>query len=247
MKKYIPATSVFVFLILGWEVLARFINAAYILPAPTEIVVKIWELRKTLLLVHLPATLSVTMIGLLISIILGVALAIAMDWSKTLERALYPLVIATQTIPITALAPLFVLWFGYGIWSKIVVTILITFFPIVINVYDGFKSTKREMEELLITYGASRKQIFLKLKLPSALPYFFSAIKMAIPLSLIGAAIGEWLGAQSGLGYFSKRMMTQLDGAGVFAPIVLLSLIAMVSVAIINVLENKLLKWRKEI
>lgn len=247
MKKYIPATSVFIFLVLGWEILARVINAAYILPAPTEIVVKIWELRKALLMVHLPATLNVTMIGLLISIILGVALAIAMDWSKTLERALYPLVIATQTIPITALAPLFVLWFGYGVWSKIVVTILITFFPIVINVYDGFKSTKREMEELLITYGASRKQIFLKLKLPSALPYFFSAIKMAIPLSLIGAAIGEWLGAQSGLGYFSKRMMTQLDGAGVFAPIVLLSLIAMVSVSIINVLENKLLKWRKEI
>jgi len=247
MKKYIPATSVFVFLVLGWEILARIINAAYILPAPTEIVMKIWELRKVLLMVHLPATLNVTMIGLLISIILGVILAIAMDWSKTLERALYPLVIATQTIPITALAPLFVLWFGYGIWSKIVVTILITFFPIVINVYDGFKSTKREMEELLITYGASRKQIFLKLKLPSSLPYFFSAIKMAIPLSLIGAAIGEWLGAQSGLGYFSKRMMTQLDGAGVFAPIVLLSLIAMVTVAIINILENKLLKWRKEI
>jgi len=149
MKKYIPATSVFAFLILGWEILARVINAAYILPAPTEIVMKIWELRKALLMVHLPATLSVTMIGLLISIILGVALAIAMDWSKTLERALYPLVIATQTIPITALAPLFVLWFGYGVWSKIVVTILITFFPIVINVYDGFKSTKREMEELL--------------------------------------------------------------------------------------------------
>lgn len=247
MKKYIPATSVFVFLVLGWEILARIINAAYILPAPTKIVMKIWELRKVLLMVHLPATLNVTMIGLLISIILGVILAIAMDWSKTLERALYPLVIATQTIPITALAPLFVLWFGYGIWSKIVVTILITFFPIVINVYDGFKSTKREMEELLITYGASRKQIFLKLKLPSSLPYFFSAIKMAIPLSLIGAAIGEWLGAQSGLGYFSKRMMTQLDGAGVFAPIVLLSLIAMVTVAIINILENKLLKWRKEI
>jgi putative hydroxymethylpyrimidine transport system permease protein len=140
-----------------------------------------------------------------------------------------------------------VLWFGYSIWSKVLVTILITFFPITISVYDGFKSTKREMEELLITYGASKKDIFIKLKIPTALPHFFSAIKMAIPLSIIGAAIAEWLGAQSGLGYFSKRMMSQLDGAGVFAPIVLLSVVAMIVVAIVNILEKKIINWRKEI
>jgi putative hydroxymethylpyrimidine transport system permease protein len=140
-----------------------------------------------------------------------------------------------------------VLWFGYSIWGKVLVTILITFFPIAISVYDGFKSTKREMEELLITYGASKKDIFVKLKIPTALPHFFSAIKMAVPLSIIGAAIAEWLGAQSGLGYFSKRMMSQLDGAGVFAPIVLLSVAAMIVVAIINILEKKIINWRKEI
>jgi putative hydroxymethylpyrimidine transport system permease protein len=140
-----------------------------------------------------------------------------------------------------------VLWFGYSIWSKVLVTILITFFPITIAVYDGFKSTKREMEELLITYGASKKDIFIKLKIPTALPHFFSAIKMAVPLSIIGAAIAEWLGAQSGLGYFSKRMMSQLDGAGVFAPIVLLSAVAMIVAAIINIIEKKVITWRKEI
>ena len=91
------------------------------------------------------------------------------------------------------------------------------------------------------------QKIFLKLKLPAALPYFFSAIKMAIPLSIIGAAIGEWLGAQSGLGYFSRRMMTQLDGAGVFAPIVLLSVVAMLVVAIIGILERKLIRWRSDL
>ncbi|MGL4790803.1 MAG: ABC transporter permease, partial [Anaerotignaceae bacterium] len=96
-------------------------------------------------------------------------------------------------------------------------------------------------------YGATKVDIFLKLKIPTALPSFFSAIKMAIPLSIIGAAIAEWLGAQSGLGYFSKRMMTQLDGAGVFAPIVLLSGVAMISVYIIGFLEEKIIKWRKEI
>ena len=103
------------------------------------------------------------------------------------------------------------------------------------------------MEELLITYGASKWDIFFKLKIPSALPHFFSAVKMAIPLSVIGTAIAEWLGAQSGLGYFSKRMMTQLDGAGVFAPIVILSITAMISVAVVGAIEEKLIKWRKEI
>ena len=113
--------------------------------------------------------------------------------------------------------------------------------------FDGFKASKREIEEMLITYGATKKDIFFILKLPTALPNFFSAIKMAVPLSVIGAAIAEWLGAQSGLGYFSKRMMTQLDGAGVFAPIVLLSAVAMIVVAVINILEKRIIKWRKEI
>ena len=170
-----------------------------------------------------------------------------MDLYPKIEKALYPIIIASQTIPTTAIAPLFVLWFGYSIWSKVLVTVLITFFPITITVFDGLKSAKREMEELLITYGAGKKEIFFKLKIPGALPSFFSALKMAVPLSIIGAAIAEWLGAQSGLGYFSKRMMTQLDGAGVFAPIVLLSIAAMAVVAVINVIENRLIKWRKEL
>ena len=103
------------------------------------------------------------------------------------------------------------------------------------------------MEELLITYGAGKWEIFYRLKLPSALPNFFSAMKMAIPLSIIGAAIGEWLGSQSGLGYFSKRMMTQLDGAGVFAPIVLLSAVAMILVEIVTFIEKRMIGWRKEL
>ena len=98
----------------------------------------------------------------------------------------------------------------------------------------------------MLTFGADRKQIFMKLKIPAVLPYFFSAIKMAIPLSLIGAAIGEWLGAKSGLGYFSRRMMTQLDGAGVFAPIVLLSIAAMALVAVVSIFEKKLIVWRND-
>ena len=247
MKKSIPSIILTVILFAIWQVIAMRMNASYILPSPIEIVKKIWELRDVLFTVHLPATMGVTSLGLVISIVLGLFLAIIMDLNEKIESALYPVIIASQTIPTTAIAPLFELWFGYGIWSKVLVTILITFFPITITVYDGFKSTKREMEELLTTYGATKKDIFIKLKLPSALPYFFSAIKMAVPLSIIGAAIAEWLGAQSGLGYFSKRMMTQLDGAGVFAPVVVLSVVAMVLVGIIGIIENALIKWRKEI
>ena len=247
MKRYLPSVLFLAALLLLWQLGAGRMDAAYILPTPIGILRKLWELREPLFAIHLPATMKVTGIGLVISFVLGIGLAILMDASPVVEQALYPIVIASQTIPTTAIAPLFVVWFGYGIWSKIVVTILMTFFPITITVFDGFKSVKREMEELLISYGATPKDIFIKLKLPTALPHFFSAIKMAIPLSVIGAAIGEWLGAQSGLGYFSRRMMTQLDGAGVFAPILLLSAVAMILVGIISLFENILIKWRKEL
>lgn len=246
-KANLPA-AVFIFLLLIlWEIGAARMNAAYILPTPVQIIKKIWELREPLFKVHLPATMLVTGIGLAISVVLGLALAIAMDGSEIIRKTLYPLVVATQTIPITAIAPLFVVWFGYGIWSKIVVAVLMTFFPITITVYDGLRSARLEMSELLETYGAKKIDIFRLVKIPCALPYFFSAVKMAVPISVIGAAIGEWLGAQSGLGYFSRRMMTQLDGAGVFAPIILLSAVAMISVGILAIIERKCVKWRGEV
>ena len=246
-KANLPAAILMFALLIIWQAAAMHMNAAYILPSPIQIVKKLWDLRVRLFKAHLPATMEVVTVGLTISIVLGLFLAVIMDMSETVEKAIYPLVIASQTIPTTALAPLFVLWFGYGIWSKVLVTVLMTFFPITITVFDGFKSVKTEMTELMQTFGADKKQIFLKLKLPAVLPYFFSAIKMAIPISIIGAAIGEWLGAQSGLGYFSRRMMTQLDGAGVFAPILLLSIAAMVLVAIVGIFEKKLIRWRKDL
>lgn len=242
----LPALMFLLALLMLWQLGAMKVNAAYILPTPVQIIKKLWELRVVLFTVHLPATMLVTLLGLAISLVLGLGLAVLMDASPFWQKALYPVVVASQTIPTTAIAPLFVLWFGYGIWSKVLVTILITFFPITITVYDGLQSARVEMAELLLTYGAARRDIFFKIKVPCTLPYFFSAVKMAVPMSIIGAAIGEWLGAQSGLGYFSRRMMTQLDGAGVFAPIVLLSAAAMVSVALLSLLERKVVRWRGE-
>ena len=231
MKKNanLPALIFMFALLIVWQCIAMGMNAAYILPSPTQVLVRLWELRKPLFTAHLPATMLCTGVGLAISIALGL------------------LIVASQTIPTTALAPLFVLWFGYTIWSKVLVTVLITFFPIAMTVFDGFRSAKTDMVDMLKTFGAGKKEIFLKLKIPAALPYFFSALKMAIPMSIIGAAIGEWLGAQAGLGYFSRRMMTQLDGAGVFAPIVLLSVVAMIAVGIVSWLEKKIITWRSSL
>lgn len=246
-KNSLPALVLVFVLLFVWQMGAMRLNAAYILPSPMQILTRLWELRGPLLTAHLPATMSVTAIGLAISICFGLGLAVLMDAVPAVQRALYPIIIASQTIPTTALAPLFVLWFGYTIWSKVLVTVLITFFPITITVYDGLQSVRVEMIELLRTYGANRWDIFRKLKFPATLPYFFSALKMAVPMSIIGAAIGEWLGAQSGLGYFSRRMLTQLDGAGVFAPIVLLSAVAMLLVAVITLLEKRVVRWRGDL
>ena len=249
MKKNanLPALLLTFALLMAWQLGAMGMDAAYILPSPVQVLQRLWELRGPLLTAHLPATLLCTGIGLAISIVLGVLLAVLMDAFPTAEKMLYPIIVASQTIPTTALAPLFVLWFGYTIWSKVLVTVLITFFPIAITVFDGFRSAKTDMIDLLRTFGAGKKEIFLRLKLPASLPYFFSAIKMAIPLSIIGAAIGEWLGAQAGLGYFSRRMMTQLYGAGVFAPIVLLSVVAMLAVWIVALIEKKAVTWRGDL
>ena len=242
----LPAAMLVFALLMFWQMAAMGMNAAYIMPSPAQVVQRLWDLRGPIFTAHLPATMSVVVIGLMISIVLGMALAILMDASPIAEKALYPVVIASQTIPTTALAPLFVLWFGYTIWSKVLVTVLMTFFPVTITVFDGFRSVRTEMKDLMFCMGADTWQMFFKLKLPAVLPCFFSALKMAVPLSVIGAAIGEWLGAQSGLGYFSRRMMTQLDGAGVFAPILLLSIAAMLLVAVVSAIEKRVITWRNE-
>lgn len=247
MKKYKASIALSLLFIAIWQVSAEVLNMPYILPSPLGILKFLFEFRIPLLTVHLPATLFVTISGLFFSVLGAFLLAVFMDISEKIEAAIYPIITASQTIPITALAPLFTLWFGYSAISRVLVTVIMTFFPIVVSLYDGFKAAKREQEELLITFGADKRDIFFKLKLPYALPNFISALKMAAPLSVIGAAIAEWLGAQAGLGYFSRRMMTQLNGAGVFAPVVLLSLIAVFMVLIINYFEKKILFWRKEI
>lgn len=245
LKNYFSSITIILFIFISWEIGAYLVNQKFIFPSPLQVLLRLWELKDVLFLKHLPATLLIMVIGLFISIIIGVSLAVWMNINKSVEKAFYPLLIASQTIPIIALAPIFVLWFGYSIWSKVVVTVLITFFPITVNTFDGLRSIKKELEELLLTMGASKKEIFLKLSVPLALPFFYSGLKVAVTLSVIGAAIGEWLGAQAGLGYFSRRMMTQFDGAGVFAPIVLLALVGIILFLFVTIIEKISFKWRK--
>ncbi len=230
-----------------WELGARLVDKSFILPSPIQITIKLWELKEVLLLKHLPTTFLTIIIGLGISIVFGTVIAVWMSSNSGVRKALYPILIASQMIPVIALAPIFVLWFGYTIWSKVAVTVLITFFPITVNTFDGLSSGKKDTEELFLTMGATEKDIFFKYSVPTALPHFFSGLKVAVTLSVIGAAIGEWLGAQAGLGYFSRRMMTQFDGAAVFAPIIVLSLVGIVLFVCVTSIGNRLVKWRSKI
>ncbi|MDS9472986.1 ABC transporter permease [Sporosarcina pasteurii] len=231
------------FLIL-WEISARIIDKAFILPSPLQIFIRLWELKEVLFLDHLPITLLSIVMGLTLSIILGTAIAVWMSLNSSVQRAIYPILIASQMVPVIALAPIFVLWFGYTIWSKVAVAVLITFFPITVNTFDGLSSGNKDNEELFLTMGATKKDIFFKYSIPMALPHFFSGLKVAVTLSVIGAAIGEWLGAQAGLGYFSRRMMTQFDGAAVFAPIIVLTFVGILLFICVTHLEKRMLNWR---
>lgn len=217
----------------------------FIIPAPTGVVRMIVDNWRPLLLEHLIATMSEFFIGFLLTVFGGVLLAVMMFLSKTVEKVLYPAVVISQMIPIIALSPIFILWFGYTIWSKVAVTVLISFFPIVVSTYDGLKSSDREYIDLLRTMGASRWQIFKKLHIPMALPSFFSGFKMAIVFALVGATIGEWLGASAGLGYYSRRMSGNLNAEGVFAAITILTIAGIVLFAIATWIEKIVLKkWK---
>ncbi|WP_428910225.1 ABC transporter permease [Niallia sp. Krafla_26] len=246
ISTYLSSGVFLLLLLIIWEIGARIYNKSFVLPSPTDIAVKLWELKEILLFVHLPATLLIIAIGLLASIIIGIGLAVWMYMSKVAERTFYPIIIASQAIPTIALGPIFVVWFGYSIWSKVLVTFLITFFPLTVSTFDGLKSTNKDLKELMLTMGASKKDIFFKLDVPSAFPSIFSGLKVAVTVSVIGAAIGEWLGAQAGLGYFSRRMMTQFDGAAVFAPIVILAAVGILLFLLVIGIEKICLKWRKQ-
>jgi putative hydroxymethylpyrimidine transport system permease protein len=247
LKDYLLFMTFSLFLILVWEWVVRSGKVpSFIIPSPTSILQMIIENKQSLFEEHLPATLREVMIGFLMAVIGGVSLGVAMFFSDFLKKMIYPAVLISQTVPIIALSPVFVLWFGYSIWSKVAVTVLIAFFPIVVSTYDGLKSCDPEYGELLKSMGATRRQLFMKVQVPMALPSFFSGLKLAIVFSVVGATIGEWLGASEGLGYYSKRMSGSMNAEGVFAAVVILSAVGMLLFCIVLFIQHRVMSWNSE-
>ncbi|MEO3946425.1 ABC transporter permease [Gorillibacterium sp. CAU 1737] len=228
-----------------WE-LAAHLNAvpAYILPSPSAILRALFENRRLLLATHLPVTVNEVVIGLALSTVGGTLLAAGMKAWRPLERALYPMLVISQTLPLITLAPVFILWFGYSLAGKVAIAVLTAFFPIVVGAYDGLSRDCSAYVELLRAMGATRREIFLKVRVPFALPAYFSGLKLAAVYSVVGATIGEWLGGSAGLGYYSRRMSANLHTAEMFAAVLLLSVLGILGFSLIARLETKFVNRR---
>lgn len=224
LRNYCPAALLVLLMLTVWEVAVRLGGVPpFILPAPSSIWAALIEQRSLLFGLHLPTTLQETLFGFAVSVVCGTLLGILMHMFQPLVKAVYPLLIVSQTIPLIALSPIFIMWFGYTLGGKVAVVFLTAFFPVVVGTYDGLHASGEQYRELLLTLGASRRQLLVKTQIPLALPAFFSGLKLSIVYSVIGATIGEWLGGSSGLGYYSRRMAGNLHSAEMFAAVCLLS------------------------
>ena len=233
-----PSLTLGVSVLILWEAAVRgFDVPTWLLPAPTVIATEIGH-SAPLLVKHAVITAQEVVIGFAIASTFGCVLAIAIVTSRVLERSLYPFVIASQTIPIITIAPLLLVWVGPEQTSKIIVVALISFFPIVVNLVDGLRSTDPEMVDMLRTLGAGQRTVFTKLRFPMALPYLFSGLKIAAVVAIIGAVIGEWVGAQGGLGWLMKVSGPQFQTARVFASITWLSSMAITLFLLVSVTER---------
>ena len=237
-------------LLLAWQLAAssgfmadRLGLEEFLVPSPAEIAKVLWQDR-SLIAENAWVTLVEVVCGFLIALVIGLAAATLLHLSDLLRRASYPLVVASQTIPIIVIAPVLVVWFGYGIGPKLAVVALICFFPITVNTLDGLQSVDREKVKMMRTIWASRRQLFSRVEVPTALPYAFSGAKIAVAVAVIGAVFGEWAGADRGLGYLMLQDNAQLMTARLFASVFVLSMIAISLFALVAVLERRLLRWR---
>jgi len=232
----------FLLLISTWQTLSYLgFFESWLLPSPIMIINELYD-SKVFLLKHTFTTASEIIIGLFFAVSFGIIIGILMSNYKYIERSLLPYVIASQVIPIFALAPILIVWFGAGLISKIIVVFLISFFPIVIGVFDGLRKKSIEMENMLKTMGAKNFQIFKIIKIKLALPSFFSGLKVASVSSVIGAVVAEWIGSKSGLGWIMKVSGPLFQTERVFAAIVLLSIFASILFLGVKLLEKKIVK-----
>jgi ABC-type nitrate/sulfonate/bicarbonate transport system permease component len=184
------------------------------------------------------------LLGLACATAAGVLFAVAMRLSETLRLAFYPLLVASQTVPVVAIAPILIVLFGFGIGPKLWIVALVCFFPITVNTLDGLSSVDAEATKMMRTLDASRGQILWRLEAPTSLPYFFSGAKIAAAVAVIAALFGEWVGAESGLGVLIREDTARLETARVFAAVTILSLMAVALFALIALAERRVVTWR---
>jgi NitT/TauT family transport system permease protein len=245
LQRLLPAAFIVVLLVIG-EIVARLGSVPeYILPAPTAIGARVVSSWSTLWDAALITTGEV-LLGFAIGVVLGIALAIPIAYSRMVRNTLYPLIVASQAVPKIAIAPLLVLWLGFGVWPKIAVTALMVFFPVTVTAAEGFSSVDRNLLDLLRSVNATPAQIFFRIRFPHALPHIFSGLKVGITLAVVGAVVGEWVGADSGLGYLLTYANTLLDSTLLFAALFLLIVLGVILFVVVDVAERVLLPWHHD-
>jgi putative hydroxymethylpyrimidine transport system permease protein len=231
--------------VLFWEWMVwHFQIPRYILPAPTQIL-KTLITDQPLLLHHTLVTLKEIIAGFLLAFVVGVTLAFLMFQFPVIERTFYPIVIGSQTVPVFAIAPLLVVWFGYGLPSKVVMAALIVFFPIVVNTLDGLKGADPDAVNLLRILKANQWQILWKVRVPSALPFVFSGCRIGVSVSTIGAIIGEWVGSNEGLGYLMLHANAQLAISLIFASLIYLTILGLGLFYLVVLTERWAMPWKR--
>ena len=251
MKKFQNITDkvapiiIIVLLLSIWQMLSMInIIPKFMLPSPFE-VIKAFISDFPLLMDHTKITLIEAFLGLGFGIIIGFMVAVVMDRFEYVFKMIYPVLVITQTIPTVAIAPLLVLWLGYGILPKIVLIVMTSFFPITIGLLDGFHSADKDMLNLMKTMGATPLQNFVHVKLPGAVGYFFAGLRISVSYSIIGAVVAEWLGGFSGLGVYMTRVRKSYSFDKMFAVIFLISAISLLLMYLVKKVQERCMVWEK--
>jgi NitT/TauT family transport system permease protein len=233
--------------LLGWWLASRFAGLpAFILPAPEQVAVRFWKaLMDGSLIVHTTATLAEVLLGLLAGTIAAATLGYAIAKSRLFEQLVSPYLVATQAIPIVAIAPLLVIWFGPGIFSKVLICALIVFFPVLVNTVVGVRAVPLPFHDLMHSLRATRGQILRMLEVPAALPVLLGGLRIGATLSVIGAVVGELVGSDHGLGFLVNVGRGQYDTALVFVAVLTLIALALGLYGLVSFLERKLLIWQE--
>ncbi|MGA2551030.1 MAG: ABC transporter permease [Burkholderiaceae bacterium] len=232
-----------VVLLVIWDLAIRIFGIPpYLIPAPRQVLAQLISQFPMLARQCVP-TLYATLGGFALSIVFGISVSILIAYSRTLESYVYPLLVFSQSIPKVAIAPLFVVWFGFGLLPKVIAAFMIGFFPVVVSAVMGLKSVEPDLVDLARSMGAGRWKTFIKINLPCALPAIFGGLKVCITLTVVGAIVGEFVGSNSGIGYVLQKANGDFDLPLMFAALVLLSLIGMVLFAAIDVIERLVIPW----